>query len=284
MSITRSKQYGARTYSRESATSPTAKPLAVILPRHRTMKNFSFIILIFFFSCNSNQETKKQSSEIDTTEISSSKSILVGDNKADTSKTEILETFIDSLNIGEKGKCKIELIKHQVNEDNFIIIKFYRKGQKTWYIQNTYFYETNSLMEFQPVISDYNNDSFNDITFISGSAARGANEVRRLFIYDNINQELVSIVNSQDFPNMQYNKELDCIDAFLVHGGSSTVFARIKKDSLIEFASVHNDNNRTVYEIDKFGKERLLRKDTIIDIENVYVRYSNYKPLKEWKE
>jgi hypothetical protein len=83
---------------------------------------------------------------------------------------------------------------------------------------------------------------------------------------------------------MEYNSELDCIDAFLVHGGSSTVFTRIKGDSLIEFASVHSDNNRTVYEMDKFGNEKLIRKDTIIDYDNVYVRYKNYKPLKEYTE
>lgn len=233
-------------------------------------------------SCNSKQETTKQTRGIDTTEISSSKIIFVEDENTYTSKTEILETFIDSLNIGEKGKCKIELIKHRVNEDLFIIIKFYRKREKTWCNKNTYSYETDALMEFQPDISDFNNDNFNDITFISGSSARGSNEVRRLFIYDNINQELISIVNSQGFPNMQYNKELNCIDAFIVTGGTSTHFARIRKDSLIEFASVHNDNNRTVYEIDKFGKKNLLRKDTIIDYENIYVRYKNYKPLKEY--
>ena len=33
MQITRSKQYGARTHSKESATSPTAKPLAVMVGR-----------------------------------------------------------------------------------------------------------------------------------------------------------------------------------------------------------------------------------------------------------
>jgi hypothetical protein len=80
---------------------------------------------------------------------------------------------------------------------------------------------------------------------------------------------------------MQYNKELDFIDAFFIHGGTSTVFARINNDSLIEFASVHNDNNRTVYETDRFGKRKLLRKDTIINNEIVFVRYRNYKPLME---
>ena len=222
----------------------------------------------------------------DTTEIEKNNITSVDSQNVDTSKTEILETFVDSLNIGEKGRCKVELIKHKVYDDNFVIIKFYTKVRYTtkdpevWMNANTYCYETNAMMGFEPNISDFNNDNFKDITFISGSAARGANEVRRLCIYDNQNSELISIVNSQDYPNMLYNKELNCIDAFIVTGGTSTHFLRIKKDSLIEFASVHNDNNRSVYEIDKFGKEKLLRKDTIIDNENLYVRYKNYKPLK----
>ena len=222
----------------------------------------------------------------DTTGIEKNNITSVESQNVDTSKTEILETFVDSLNIGEKGRCKVELIKHKVYDDNFVIIKFYTKVRYTtkdpevWMNANTYCYETNAMMGFEPNISDFNNDNFKDITFISGSAARGANEVRRLCIYDNQNSELISIVNSQDYPNMLYNKELNCIDAFIVTGGTSTHFLRIKKDSLIEFASVHNDNNRSVYEIDKFGKEKLLRKDTIIDNENLYVRYKNYKPLK----
>jgi hypothetical protein len=241
--------------------------------------NFLFI-LIFIFSCATRQIDNINKKETAKYTVAN-KTIL-----ADTlpSDTEIIETFVDSLNIGEKGKTKIELIKHRVFNDTYVIVKFYTKGPNYWFHKNTYLYECTLLNGFEPNISDFNNDKFNDITFISGSAARGANEVRRLFIYDDYEKKLISIENSQDYPNMLYNKELDCIDAFLVHGGSSTIFARIVGDSLKEFASVHNDNCRTVYEIDKFGKEKLLQKDTITNPENIYMRYINYKPLKEYKE
>jgi hypothetical protein len=254
------------------------------------MKIFLIIILTVLFSCNSKQGKEKVVKISKTSEATKNKFSSVDSQYLDNSKTEILETFVDSINIGEKGKCKIELIKHRVYADNFVIIRFYIKGRyttkdpETWMNTNTYCYETNTMLGFEPNISDFNNDNLNDITFISGSAARGANEIRRLLVYDNKNEELISIVNSQSFPNMQYNKELNCIDAFIITGGTSTHFVRIKNDSLIEFASVHNDNNRTVYEIDKFGKEKLLRKDTIIGNENINVRYRNYKPLKEYKE
>ncbi len=254
------------------------------------MKFIQIIILTILLSCNSNQNAKKQIGKLNATQIIKS-TVNLDDNKSlDKSNTEILETFIDSVNIGEKGKCKVELIKRRVNDDNFVTIKFYIKGKytikdpKVWMITNTYCYETSSLMGFEPNILDFNNDNFNDITFISGSAARGANEIRRLFIYDNKNQDLISILNSQDFPNMLYNKELNCIDAFIVTGGTSTHFARINKDSLIEFASIYNDNNRTVYETDKYGRKKILFKNKNIDTKNINVRYKNYKPLKEYKE
>lgn len=239
------------------------------------------IILILIFSCTA-RPTDNEIKNVSVADTTASKTTIA--DKTNTN-TEIIETFVDSLNIGEKGKNKIELIKHRVFDNNYVIVKFYTKAPESnrWYIQNTYIFECNALMDLKPNIADFNNDNFNDITFISTEAARSSNEVRRLFVYDNDKRELISIVNSEDYPNMLYNKELNCVDAFLIHGGSSTVFARIKGDSLKEFASVHNDSHRTVYEIDKFGKEKLLRKDKI-NPEDVYIRYINYKPLKEYKE
>ncbi|MCD2426103.1 hypothetical protein LQ567_25185 [Niabella pedocola] len=195
---------------------------------------------------------------------------------------EIVETFTDSINVGEKGRNSIRIIKYRVFDDTYLIIKFYIKQAGQWLLQNTYQYETNASMGLQPDIRDFNNDQLNDITIIAATAARGANEVRRLFIYDAQAKQLVSIVNAEDYPNMRYNPELDCIDAFLVHGGSSTIFAKIKGDSLKTFASVHNDLYRTVYKIDADGNEQLIRKDTIITPDDIYIRYKNFDPLREY--
>lgn len=232
------------------------------------MKPYLIIILFLLLSCTNRQEASHTPvSNIDSTSISQN------------ALTEIIETFTDSLNIGDTGKNKVEIIKHRVLDNNYVIIKFYTNGPESWYVQNTYIYECNALMNLNPDIADFNNDGLKDLTFISGTAARGANEIRRLFIYSDRNKELVSIRNSENYPNMQYNKELDCIDAFLVHGGSSTIFLKIEGDSLKEFASVHNDNNRTVYEVDKNGHQRVIKKD-ILNKEDIFMRYENYKPLK----
>lgn len=243
------------------------------------MKKNVLFIVILIISCNA-----KRPDQGEAPFQVKNKSQATTKNDLTAPDTELLEIFTDSLHIGEPGKSKIELIKHRVLDDTYVIVKFYTKGPAYWYLQNTYLYDCNTLMGLEPYIADFNNDSFKDITFISATAARGANEVRRLFIYDADEKKLVSIVNAEDYPNMRYNKELDCIDAFLVYGGTSTVFARIEGDSLKEFASVHNDQYRTVYEIDKSGKERQLSKDSITDPGDIYLRYINYKPLKTYEE
>ena len=87
--------------------------------------------------------------------------------------------------------------------------------------------------------------------------------------------------NSDHYPNLQYNELLNCVDAWLVYGGSSTVFLKIEKDSLREFAGVSlEENQREIYIIDKKGKRKTLKKEFVKDLE-VYTRYQNYNPLSE---
>jgi hypothetical protein len=250
------------------------------------MKSFTLLFLIILVSCNPKHEAEKAINKTDTTKIAINETVLSEQQNADTLKTEIIESFVDSLNIGEKGKYKVELIKHRVYDYIYVIVKFYIKGRITtkdperWLIQNNYSYETTALMGFEPNISDFNNDGFSDITFISGTAARGANEVRRLFIFDQQKQELISMINSQDYPNMLYNKELDCIDAFLVYGGCSTVFLNIEGDSLKKFASVDLDDGLTISTYDKTGKEKVIKTDKTNKAG--YIRYKNFKPLERY--
>ena len=269
----------------------TPKNIIHNFDKRNQLRQIPILILSIFHSCKPNQEPKHQIIKADTIEIKNSE-IPLGDNpfvvnqNVDTAKTTIIESFVDSLNIGVKGKCKVELIKRSVNDAIFVVIKFFIKGRNTtkdtehWMNTNTYSYETTAMMGFEPVISDFNNDNFNDITFISGTAARGANEVRRFFIYDNQNKNLVSLVNSKDYPNMLYNKDLDCIDAFLVYGGCSTIFLNIEGDSLKMFASVELMNGLTVKTYDKNGNEKIIKEDKTNKAG--YIRYQNFDPLIEY--
>lgn len=233
----------------------------------RTAILFVFILLL---SCTNKQNTEVRKNNTKTSDI------------IPKSDTEIIERFVDSTRIGEKGSSKIEIIKHRVFEDNYIIVKFYKKRDAKWKIINTYWYECDIFLpDLNSSISDFNNDQFNDVTFISATAARGANEVRRLFIYDKEKQELISIVNSEDFPNMSYNKELDCIEAFLVHGGSTTLFANIKQDSLKEFAGLDNEDYTSVFIVNNKGDREYVGKDSITNMKKVHdIRYKKYMKSK----
>jgi len=137
------------------------------------------------------------------------------------------ETFIDSLHIGRKTFNKIMLSKYRPDDSIYVIISFFSRQNKKWILKNKFRFEKDALSGCDPKISDFNNDGLNDFTYVSDVATRGANEVRRLFIYDRVHDRLIYIQNAEDYPNMLYNKDLNCIDAFLVYGGCMTVFLKI---------------------------------------------------------
>lgn len=191
------------------------------------------------------------------------------------------EFFVDSLNIGRKSNNKIELSLFKTDSTH-VIINFYSKQNDKWFLKNKYEFNKDGITGLDTKLSDFNNDGLNDMTYISAVAARGANEVRRLFIYDNDNDKLTLMKNSEHYPNMLYNKELNCIDAFLVYGGCSTVFLKISGDSLKEFASVELFDGLYVRTHDELGKEKIIFQD--ITHKGEYERYKNYNPLKEYEK
>lgn len=197
--------------------------------------------------------------------------------KKDRQAQQIEEFFSDSLTIGRKGKNKIEISKIRNEDVCEVILSFYSRQGKNWLLKNQFQFAKDLITDIDPQISDFNNDGYNDITYVSNVAARGANEVRRLLIYDPAKDVLIPIQNSEEYPNMAYNKELNCIDAFLVHGGSSTVFLILEGNQLKEIASVHNDSHRTVYKTDKNGNSILISTDTL-NPEDIYMRYKNFDP------
>ncbi|MBL7712691.1 MAG: hypothetical protein JNL13_09515 [Chitinophagaceae bacterium] len=231
------------------------------------------LICMLMLSCA--QQGKHEKTAAVSPDTTAGQSLSAGKENEDT---EIIETFTDSTRIGEKGQCKIELIKHRVLDHTYVIVKYYTRGPRLWHHQHTYLYECDAIMDFHPELADFNHDTLNDLTFVSATAARGANEVRRLFIYDKDERQLVPIVNAQDFPNLRYNKQLDCIDAFLVHGTATTVFANIIGDSLKAFAFVYNGMDfHTVAIVDQNGNEKEISK---VKGKGPYTRFRNFRPLE----
>ncbi len=195
-------------------------------------------------------------------------------------KHKLVEYFADSTDVGRKSHNKFELSEYALPDTSYyVLIKFYSKQSNKWQKRNEYHFPKDGFSECDPKISDFNSDRLNDITYISGIAARGANEIRTLFIYDEKNDSLIFIKNSADYPNLLYNKQLNCLDAFLVSGCATTVFLKIEKDTLREFASVDQCDSLVVSTYDKKGKEKIILRKK--GGRGDFTRYKNYRPLQE---
>ncbi len=231
------------------------------------------MILIVVVSCNSNQigESKKLL-----------KAELNKDQEYDNSDYLILkEFFVDSTTIGNKRKNKIEIKLYETKDSNFIRLNFYTLKWGKWFKKNKFEFEKDRYSRIDPKISDFNNDSFLDFNYKATIVNGQRNDVRRLFIYDRLRDSLILIKNSLKYPNILYNKKLNCIDALLIHGTSSQAFLKIKRDSLIDFAWIHIDNRIKVYEVNKNRKERKILKN-IGNKYGIVTRFISYNPLIEY--
>lgn len=233
-------------------------------------------IMLLAFSCDDG--VPENASTFDT--VDTSQVIVANDIPKDT--TQLEEFFVDSLNIGRKSFNKIEVSKYRAVDSSYVVIKFYSKQNGKWELKNGFQFKKDGMIGLDTKLIDFNNDGLNDMTFISAVAARSANEIRRLFLYDKSKDKLVAIKNSENYPNMLYNKELNCIDAFLVYAGCSTVFLKIDGDSLREFASVELFDGLTVRTYDKLAKEKIIFQDTTNKAG--YIRFSNFNPLKKYED
>ncbi|MFM9904658.1 MAG: hypothetical protein ACKVQJ_08825 [Pyrinomonadaceae bacterium] len=167
------------------------------------------------------------------------------------------------------------------HSDNLAVIRFYSMDSaKKWELKQTLEIADDAIDQADPKFRDFNGDGLKDLTFISGIAARGANKIRTLLIYDKISDKLVHIENSAEYPNIAYNKKLKCVDAFRVYGGTATDFAKIEGNRLHTFAIVENfDGYRTVTVYDRNGQGKVISRIKISD-DDLYTRYSNFRPVE----
>jgi len=200
------------------------------------------------------------------------------------SPKEVVETFTNDTKIGRPGrnKIEIEMIGSKEETSREVVktarIKFYSlTPAKQWELKQTLEIEDYTSMGAQPQIADFNNDGLRDITFISGTAARGANEIRTLLIYDKHADTLIYIKNSADYPNLEYNKALNCITSWMFSGTTSTVFLKLHGDVLKEFASVTTGPELVVEVIAKDGKRREIRREKMSQ-EDLFTRYETFDP------
>lgn len=201
-------------------------------------------------------------------------------DNGNTEETRI-EFFTDDKRIGRRGKNKIEIRCYSVGPERFAEIKFYTRSEYgAWFELQSFKFDKDGVTDCNPIVEDFNNDGLNDFTYESAVAGRLANEVRKLFIYDQSQDELKYIKNSEEYPNLAYNKKLRCIDSFMVYGATSTVFLRIEGDILKEFASVSTGEERVATFTDKFGNERVLSRKKLDpnNFDQIYTRFTEYNP------
>lgn len=207
-----------------------------------------------------------------------------------------VEKFVDSLNIGARGKSKVEIENFRNNdeESNLIIVNFYKQDsiwdhqkQKNvgnyWKKIDRFYFDKDGVTGIDAEILDFNNDGFNDITYQSGIAARGGNVIKTLFIYHPREKRFIHVKNSDDFPNIFYNQDLDCINSFVFTGSTTTVFAKLENDSLKEFASVDFAKTITVYKNEIDGKSKLIDEKSTKGYD-AFIPFKNYKPLVQYRK
>jgi len=188
--------------------------------------------------------------------------------------------------IGLKDSFRVQMKQIRCDDSIYVEIHLFKRFMQKWKLIQKQTLEKDGITSLFAKTSDFNNDGHFDLTFQTSTAARGANEIRTLFIFDTIKEQLKCIRNSSDYPNLMYNPSLNCIDAFLVYAGTSTVFLKLESDSLREFAVVSLFDGRVnVSTINKKGIEKYLVKDKIYktkkgEIDN-WARFITYQPLKE---
>ncbi|MGQ3014430.1 MAG: hypothetical protein ACT6QS_12045 [Flavobacteriales bacterium] len=201
--------------------------------------------------------------------------------KADSVQAEtpvLIESFIDSTCIGRRGFNKVELLKYRHSDSVYTIVRFYTLRNRIYIRKNNFRFENDNITGLSTELKDLTADGYKDLTYTPYAVARGANDVRYLFVYSVAGDSLVFIRNSDNYPNLEYNKKLKCLDAWSVYGGSTTSFLRIEGDSLYPFATVTLFDGLEVKTYDTKGNARLIFSDSTE--KQTMLRYRNYNPLE----
>ncbi len=192
------------------------------------------------------------------------------------------EYFEDSRRIGRRKQNRVEIDAEKREGKIVVKLKFYKKANGNWNLKNEFYFEKLGELSLEPHIGDFNDDGFKDITFVANIAARGANQVRELLIFDSQKDELIHIKNSQEYPNLKFNPLLKCVDSLIFTGSTETAFLRIKADKLVQFASVSDVGMEIIVAvIDQNGEEKVIRREKRKD--DGFYRYINYNPVMKYK-
>lgn len=184
--------------------------------------------------------------------------------------------------IGVNDSFRIELEQIRTFNDIYVDTEFFKKQNGKWILVQKIKESKDGVSDLGAEVTDINGDGFNDLLFQTATAARGANVVKTLFLFDTVNSKLIKIKNSSYYPNLMYNSQLKCIDAQYFCAGSTTAFLKIVADTFQEFADVSAMNGYiTISLINEKGKRREISNKKYAQYQfGDYNRFISYHPLK----
>lgn len=205
-------------------------------------------------------------------------------NAVKQQKVDTIAVFVDSTDIAIPKSTKIWLASIAIDDSiPKSYLRLYSRENNTWKLNYSFEDEHWSGDVMEPEIADFNNDGYKDFKYLKGTGARGGNSINNLFIYDKKGNSLIYINNSNEYPNLYFNKETNSINSYILTGGNETVFMRLDSNKLKPFASIFQyDKEVTVTEYYGDGKSKVIKVDTTNNYED-FARFTNYKPLKTEK-
>lgn len=225
------------------------------------------IFLFWIYSCQSHKSEGKNKSTV----------------KAEFQAIQVdtIATLIDSVNVGNKRKNKVCALLLQAKDSvPQIQLLFYAKDKQGWKLSFSFkedYWHPSQLFKLQ--FFDFNSDGYKDILYSKGTGVRGGNSIRSMFIYDNKGDSLVYIINSDDYPNLHYNKKTNSINSIILTGSTETFFMRLCENELKPFAKILQEGQKiVVYELGKTGKDSIILVDSTTKYGEIEL-FNNYKPL-----
>ncbi|MFD1605081.1 XAC2610-related protein [Flavobacterium artemisiae] len=247
------------------------------------MRNYLFFIIFLSMISCIDKKTEIRSSETVKTDLTK-KPLKKNSNPKTAESKEVYsytETFADSTKIALPGKYKIEIEQTENDTLMTVYFKLFQKENNKWKLTQNYALSKESAIPLLTEIKDFNNDGLNDFTINYFAAARGANEIRKLFIFSKKENKFIEIKNSDDYPNLAYNEKLNCIDALSVYGGTTTTFLKLNKNTLTEFAKVDFDDGKVESYLIRNNVETKLHSETYKGSSDFMIRFINYDPIEE---
>ncbi|WP_278551166.1 XAC2610-related protein [Elizabethkingia bruuniana] len=191
------------------------------------------------------------------------------------------EFFSDSKTVIKPGKYKINVTQKSSKSESVVVFNLFRKSGNKWsIIQSGSFRKQTDFPLFVTTNEDLNNDGYNDLKISYAQAARGANEIEKLFIFNPKTEKLTEIINSQEYPNLHYNARRNCITSYMFYGGNATYFLHIKQNRLEGFGKVEFSND-SIYSYKIKNKKEILLKKEAYKSNDGAVFFSNFDPVEE---